>query len=332
MNEVITKLMEEYWGEKQPFEVRGVEKGNDISLISDLEKYEIVCGDRITKVFLKRPKECFLREVSSELGFYSNELTFYRQVANLVQGINVPFCFGTLEDGSLLLESIEEGWHVSQFCGCSLEIALLIVDKLSIFHKEMTKKKSLANVFRGWSKEIVKSEREYFFEHCLIFQERYSLFSNCIDFEKLKSNYVMLWKGLDDCFCSLIHNDLRLDNIFLLGEKVYFIDWQMAKWGNVAYDLSFFIVGNLKVQDRRENCEKVVREYFRATFDEMSERDYGLFWRCFCMSIACHMIREINYLGENGYDEEIKEDYINTVFVRYLSAMEDYNIWGMMEM
>ena len=97
------------------------------------------------------------------------------------------------------------------------------------------------------------------------------------------------------------------------------------------YDLSLFIIGNLSINDRRQYCENLLAHYFNLTCNKTLHLTYEEFRVDFQRSIACHLVREINYLGEPGYDDNGKKEYLMTVFPRYLSAMEDYCVWDMLK-
>ncbi|MCB0864735.1 MAG: phosphotransferase, partial [Solirubrobacterales bacterium] len=59
----------------------------------------------------------------------------------------------------------------------------------------------------------------------------------------------------------LVHGDYRLDNMLFHGEEVTVVDWQTLSIGPAMRDAAYFLTGGLKVEDRREHEESLVRAY-----------------------------------------------------------------------
>lgn len=106
-----------------------------------------------------------------------------------------------------------------------------------------------------------------------------------------------------DAPATLMHNDLRLDNVMFDGDECAFIDWQLVRRGPAAVDVAYFLSGALA-----ENCEPateqdILRHYHAALntadypFDAF-ERDYR---RAMLMHLAMlASADEVDFGNERG--------------------------------
>ena len=54
---------------------------------------------------------------------------------------------------------------------------------------------------------------------------------------------------------TLLHGDPHIGNTYVLpDDTVGFLDWQMARSGNFALDLGYFLQGALTIEDRRQQA------------------------------------------------------------------------------
>jgi aminoglycoside phosphotransferase (APT) family kinase protein len=68
---------------------------------------------------------------------------------------------------------------------------------------------------------------------------------------------------------TLLHGDPHIGNTYVLpddspGDKVGFLDWQMARRGNWSLDLGYFLQGALTIEDRRSAERDLLTEYRNA--------------------------------------------------------------------
>src|SRR5215472_13360836 len=61
-------------------------------------------------------------------------------------------------------------------------------------------------------------------------------------------------------FC-LVHSDIHRKNMILTGDRVVFVDWELALWGDPLYDLAVHISKMGYLEDERD---RVVEEWLRA--------------------------------------------------------------------
>lgn len=78
---------------------------------------------------------------------------------------------------------------------------------------------------------------------------------------------------------TLLHNDLRLDNVVFDGEHCAFIDWQLVRSGPAAMDVAYFLSSALDANADQTQVDGLLRAYLSAlqvpgyTFAEL-RRDY----------------------------------------------------------
>ena len=63
---------------------------------------------------------------------------------------------------------------------------------------------------------------------------------------------------------TLIHCDLRLDNILFDGNNCTYIDWQLVRYGPAAYDVAYFLSSALHAEVTKEEIDQILRVYHRA--------------------------------------------------------------------
>jgi aminoglycoside/choline kinase family phosphotransferase len=77
---------------------------------------------------------------------------------------------------------------------------------------------------------------------------------------------------------TLIHSDARVDNIMFETASdgaisACLLDWQLARQGDPAFDLAYFLSGSLSVEDRRACEKRLITEHGAALADVFPERD-----------------------------------------------------------
>jgi aminoglycoside/choline kinase family phosphotransferase len=72
-----------------------------------------------------------------------------------------------------------------------------------------------------------------------------------------------MMRGLSQSPVTLIHGDYRADNLFFGddGASLAVVDWQIVLRGRGAFDLAYFLTGNLTVEDRQANETELVQLY-----------------------------------------------------------------------
>ena len=87
---------------------------------------------------------------------------------------------------------------------------------------------------------------------------------------------------------TLVHGDLRLDNVCLDAERCAYLDWQLTRVGPAAYDVAYFLGGALAAETTVNTERELVREYHR----ELDVADYSFerFWRDYQRALVLTVI------------------------------------------
>ena len=73
---------------------------------------------------------------------------------------------------------------------------------------------------------------------------------------------------------TLLHCDLRLDNVFFRDEEVVIFDWQLVRHGPVAYDIAYLLSGALTVDVALSDLEALLASY-HAELERGGVADYA---------------------------------------------------------
>jgi Ser/Thr protein kinase RdoA (MazF antagonist) len=82
-----------------------------------------------------------------------------------------------------------------------------------------------------------------------------------------------------DAPVTLLHCDLRLDNVVFGGDECGFIDFQLVRKGPAAYDVAYFMTSAMREDASADEEETALRAYHEAlavpqyTYEEF-KRDY----------------------------------------------------------
>ncbi|MEM7220438.1 MAG: phosphotransferase [Pseudomonadota bacterium] len=63
---------------------------------------------------------------------------------------------------------------------------------------------------------------------------------------------------------TLLHGDLRLDNVVFDGEHCAFIDWQLVRHGPAAYDVAYFLSSALRQDASGRDTDDLLARYYDA--------------------------------------------------------------------
>lgn len=271
------------------------------------------------------------KDIFNFLGFFRAEQIAYDSLLPSQSIIHFPRCFYNYYDENngnslLVLEDLSTYKNGNQFKGCSMSVAESVVEQLALFHRYwMDKKATYQNLLPGWGKEQLAFNMRDLKECWPIFTDNFgtSLPQNMhINFEKLLKKYMNIWTDIANGVTSIIHFDLRLDNLFFDNDMLHsIIDWQMTRIGNVSYDLSLFIVGNVNIHSLSDYLE-LMQIYFRKLNFSNTGYSFKMFLNDFRKSLLCHFCREICYLGCENFSFEQRLKYSKTVFNRYVHSID----------
>ena len=218
------------------------------------------------------------RDMAVRVRAYSREVGFYNLLRSRLQ-IPTPHCYhAAVRDHGpefvLLLEDMHPAIQGDQIAGCDPSLAREIVLELVGLHGPTWRDASLADA--EWlnfaDPEEVHNAIHAFFKGVLPeFLDRYrdelaaeqkDLFQRLAD-----SPGFPISPPVGEVFCA-IHQDYRLDNLLLETTRtpaaITTVDWQSLAVGHPLSDVSYFLGGNLRVEQRRADEERIVRDYHEA--------------------------------------------------------------------
>jgi len=212
---------------------------------------------------------------------YSREVGFYNRLRSGVR-IATPYCYyAAVRDHGpefvILLEDMHPAEQGDQIAGCGPSLARRITLALVGLHGPTWRDTSLAGA--EWlsfddPEELHNAIRAFFRSVLPEFLDRHrdelaaeqkDLFQRLAD-----SPGFPISPPVGEAFCA-IHQDYRLDNLLLDTTRtpaaVTVVDWQSLAVGHPLSDVSYFLGGNLQVDQRRSVEERIVRDYHDALLD-----------------------------------------------------------------
>jgi hypothetical protein len=275
-----------------------------------------------------------MRGVADALGFYRREARFYRELA-----ADAPFrtarCHAAVEaeDGStdfvILMEDLGPLHQLDQVQGCSWEEALGVVDSLTAFHAQWWQHErlpDLATTFLpvnndmyvavlpqlyepGWA--VVKEvAADLLTPELRAFGDRWSELCGSILAEVTEP-------------MTLIHGDWRSDNLFVAGDDLWVIDFQIVGTGSGLSDLGYFVSQSIEPEVRHGRDREICDEYVKRLATRGIEVDRDEAWRlyrlalAFCLTYPVTVFQSWDELPERGHD------LVRSMLRRSLAAIAD---------
>ena len=206
----------------------------------------------------------------SRLGIYGKEAYFYTKLAPQVSiAPRTYFSEFHPETGALAILQSDLSWMEAgdQIEGCSLAQANEVVRALAGLHA------------RFWSGRKLDE-----MEDIPAFDNSANLFAqmHTKSWRQLSRSAVALPPGLVDAAnqiaphvvaiksrlaappVTLLHGDVRSDNLFFGSGGLKLIDWQAMRTGRGAYDLAYFLATSLPSNVRRQNQKELIEAYSDA--------------------------------------------------------------------
>ena len=274
--------------------------------------------------------------ITSPMGFYSNEVNFYREGAPLT-----PMATATVYDASfdaesgdfvLLIEDIGGRQCLDQTVGCTEEAAAVSIDALAAMHahwwnsdfKQIPWVKNYMDppypqIIAGMFKQAWPVTSEMFSDqmapHIRDYGDR---------FPDLVPWFLEQASQPPFTFC---HGDYRLDNLFFGVDKndpaVTVLDWQLSFKGNPGYDLGYFISQSLSTDVRRKIGPALIDRYTAAIAAAGHELDRAQLDRSYAQTVAYCFVYPIVAAGQIEQTNERMRELCSGMLDRAVAAIED---------
>lgn len=213
------------------------------------------------------------RATGVNFGNYIREVNFYHQFAPNA-GITTPICLHADVDPEtsefiLMMEDLAPAEQGDQMRGLSLEQTKLALDEVAKLHASHWNDQSIDDL--GWVTDTKAAPSATTSELMSLlwagFRERYGerIPADCIEIgEAITRNFDFYRNGYDGPRC-LIHMDFRPDNMMFGtpagGYPLAVVDWQSLGFGCGMSDVSYFLSGALKREDRQHHEHALLKGY-----------------------------------------------------------------------
>ena len=229
------------------------------------------------------------RQLAKMFRFYEREVAFYRELGPAA-GIRIPAMhFGAADPQSgdfvLLMEDLAPARVGNQLAGCSAQDARSAIGALAKCHAlwwENPRLKSFA--WLPATNDPVNHFAQFAYQGC---------WESFVQFvgekmtpalrrtgEALATNVIRMLDGFVERPSTLLHGDYRADNLFFGGATqgvpaLAAVDWQVSARGAGAFDLAYFLSGNVSTEVRR-SIEMDLLKHYIDILRENGVREYGL--------------------------------------------------------
>lgn len=274
-----------------------------------------------------------VRQLLGRFGGYAHEIAFYRHVAGL-SPLRVPRFFGAdlSEDRTafvLLLEDCSHATPGRQGDGASPAQARAVLTAIASFHAawwERTTDPALAPfprltaaidvpaLYRGAWPEF---DKRFGGQVPGRLRERGP---------RLDATVATLWHALASPPCTLLHGDLRLDNLLFEGgagdPRPIVVDWQAVTLGRGALDVAYFCAGSLATHPI-----DVIQSLVRLYHDRLMSagvRDYAFdaCWSDVRVAVAYLWARTVIAGAHLGFAAGPARDLFSLALARWLELAE----------
>jgi thiamine kinase-like enzyme len=266
---------------------------------------------------------------------YRNEALFYRHLADRVP-FPVPECYAALLNRKrtrslLLLQDLQPfatpGDHDE---GCTVEQARIALTRLAALHAQWWNSPELAEI--DWLGQYRFNSRQNWMIYAgalgpFLYRLRHITPPQTL--RMIRS----LWRCRDTLLqresgrpFSLQHGDFRLANLAFSADEVYAFDWQVVRTGPPLFDVAWFVVTSLTVEQRRAAEADLLHAYYAElcasgitsyTEDELIA-DYQL---ALVMTIPQMMV-----IGAFLRIDERREAELQKLLQRFDAARSDHNL------
>ena len=165
----------------------------------------------------------------------------------------------------ILMEDLAEFSPGDQFEGANPEACARVLEQFAPAHRAFWGSEELQERFWLLPMDIDARMRQGMYRRVV------PLFLKEVDdtlapyVEWLGEHHAALTRALSaDAPATLIHCDLRLDNVCFDGERCAYLDWQLTRSGPAAYDVAYFLSSALAASADAATEDEILRRYFQA--------------------------------------------------------------------
>ena len=239
---------------------------------------------------------------------------------------SIPKFYGVFGNGTLVLEEMKNTRPGSQTKNCTITEARNIISLLAEVNGRFWGNKRIPATPSKHFAGVI----DYRMEQCWdIFREKYHEMLG-----EVASEFDWMWKNSETVSThhnskptTLNHGDVHLENLLFSNDKddkPILIDWQLAGQKVLPFDLSFFLVKSLTVEDRRENEDQLLKDYFDLLPSQL--QDYYGFDNFFLDYRACvtrSMLSAVMSVGPMFESRPNQFELASVLATRVIAAVKD---------
>ncbi len=273
--------------------------------------------------------------LSSAMGFYDREVSFYRHLADEV-ALRVPRCFhgDVSEDGAafvLVLEDIVGARCPDQIEGLGPEDADRILATICGLHAELWESDRLYGL--DWlppmNNPMYQGARELAAARFPAFRERFTgrIPERLLDWAAITiPRYHELLAWWDDKDVTFAHVDCRAENYLFGGsagdDAVTVVDFQLATRHSAAWDVANLLGGSLRPEVRAAHETELVESYHRRLVAHGVDHPLDKLWRQYRMSLLQQSLSSVAVSDLQGGNER-GGDLLVELMCRPFDALAD---------
>lgn len=274
--------------------------------------------------------------VTTPLGFYSNEVSFYNEGAPITPVGTPRVHTAQFDDATgdfvLVLEDVADRRCEDQTLGCSLPSAEVAIDALATMHAHWWNSdfaqlpwiKSYVvppypQVIAGTFAQSWPVALEVLGEHLPPEVKAYG--------DRFPSLVPWFLEEASEPPLTLCHGDFRLDNLFFATEAAHppvtVLDWQICFRGNPGYDLGYFMSQSLATDVRRDAEAGLIDRYVAGLAAKGVEIDRTKLGDAYARTVAYCFIYPIAACGQIEVTAPRMVELVKGMVERSVAAIED---------
>lgn len=281
--------------------VRVEQIAQDSGFSSLLYRLHLTGADRLPPTLIaKLPADSEARGAMEMLGGYRRELAFYRDVAGRAP-METPHVYAArMVDGTadfvLLLEDLQHWDNADHLAGLSMDRARVCINALAGLHAWSTDTANAAALedFPSIDTPIARDLLvPAFGPGWQIYLDKSSVPvpAAVAEFaERFTERAGRALQALTER-STLLHGDIRADNMFFEGDRLKVVDFQFVSRGVGAADIAYLVSQGLPTEVRRGNDEVLVHEYLeRLGAHGLTDYSFDEAWRHYRFAAAYLMV------------------------------------------
>ena len=289
---------------------------NNQSILGEIVKIRINNSNGVQKSLIVKFQKCSNKTRESHI---------YNLLLNA--GINsIPKIVHSCTDGTIIMEDLSWCSIASIVNGCNIEKAKNVLSAIADIHNKFINKNDVPIFdYKKFSKVIDYNMQQSWSKY--VNQYPIKIGSLEKDFYWIWQNPEIVSKTYVEGKLALSHGDLHLENIlFQTNDEVKIIDWQLSDKKNMAFDISYFLIQNLTLEQRKTSEKQLIEYYYNLLSEDIKENySYKNFLLGYRACITRSMVSSVMYNGDRFKHRNDYREFSDTIAERVISAVNDWN-------